>query len=196
MRRGTAPTGQNDRMSRQQRGGGTGEVARGAGYAALLGALLIGVAVVIGIVLLQVGDRNDNGPASATTSPTTTTKPHPTGSSTTTKPPTTTPKTPPIAPSALKLIVLNAGAKSGQAGVMASELKQRGYTNMALANDWAGHHQVGNSVYCRTGLGREGARLATLVGPNGSVALHIPFPKNFSPNGAGKDCVVVVGANT
>ena len=37
-------------MSRQQRGGGTGEVARGAGYAALLGALLIGVAVVIGIV--------------------------------------------------------------------------------------------------------------------------------------------------
>ena len=31
-------------------------MARGAGYAALLGALLIGVAVVIGIVLLQIGD--------------------------------------------------------------------------------------------------------------------------------------------
>ena len=53
-------------MSRQQRGGGSGEVARGAGYAAFLGAVLIGVAVVIGIVLLQIGDRNDNGPASAT----------------------------------------------------------------------------------------------------------------------------------
>ena len=51
-------------MARQQRGGG-GDVARGAGYAALLGALLIGVAVVIGIVLLQIGDNNDNGPASA-----------------------------------------------------------------------------------------------------------------------------------
>ena len=38
MRHGAAPTGQNDRMSRQQRGGGAGEVARGAGYAAFLGA--------------------------------------------------------------------------------------------------------------------------------------------------------------
>ena len=76
-------------MSRQQRGGGGGEVARGAGYAAFLGAVLIGVAVVIGIVLLQIGDRNDNGPASATQpSPTTTTKPHD-QSTTTTKPQTT-----------------------------------------------------------------------------------------------------------
>ena len=39
--------------------------------AALLGALLIGVAVVIGIVLLQIGDRNDNGPVSAPKSSTT-----------------------------------------------------------------------------------------------------------------------------
>ena len=75
-------------MSRQQRGGGTGEVARGAGYAALLGALLIGVAVVIGIVLLQIGDRNDNGPATATKPSTTTT------TTTTTKPNSTTKTTP------------------------------------------------------------------------------------------------------
>ena len=50
-------------MSRQQGGNGNGDVARGAGYAAILGAVLIGVAVVVGIVLLQIGDRNDNGPA-------------------------------------------------------------------------------------------------------------------------------------
>ena len=66
-----APSGQNDPMSRQQRGGGSGDVARGAGYAAFLGAVLIGVAVVIGIVLLQIGDNNDNGPASAAANPTT-----------------------------------------------------------------------------------------------------------------------------
>jgi LytR cell envelope-related transcriptional attenuator len=186
-------------MSRQQRGGGAGEVARGAGYAALLGALLIGVAVVIGIVLLQIGDRNDNGPASATkpnpTTPTTTT--------TTTTPPTstskasshpTTPKTPAIAPGVLKVIVLNGGAESGQAGVMASELRRQGYTSQDVANDWKGHHQRGNSVYCRTGLGQEGARLTALVGNN--VPLHIPFPTPAPPFSAGRDCVVVVGSKT
>src|SRR6478735_6980681 len=67
-------------MSRQQgANGGNGDVARGAGYAAFLGAVLIGVAVVIGIVLLQIGDRNDSGPSAnanpTTPSTTTTTKP-------------------------------------------------------------------------------------------------------------------------
>ncbi len=197
MRRGEAPTGQNDRMSRQPRDGGTGEVARGAGYAALLGALLIGVAVVIGIVLLQLGDRNDNGPKSAAPPNTTTTRPHTTRTTNTTRTGTTgrtTPKTPPIAPGLLKVIVLNGGALSGQAGVMTTNLKQQGYTSIAPANDWTGHKQVGNSVTCRGGLEREGARLAKLVGP--SVPLHIRYPKTFSTLRDGEDCVVVVGSAT
>ena len=173
-------------------------MARGAGYAALLGALLIGVAVVIGIVLLQIGDSNDNGPAStakpnttiATTTTTTTTTP--TSTSKTSR--TTAPRTPAIAPGVLKLIVLNGGAKSGQAGEMASELRRQGYTTQDVANDWKGHHQRGNSVYCRTGLGREGARLTALVGNN--VPLHIPFPTPAPPFSSGRDCVVVVGSTT
>jgi len=179
-------------MSRQPRGGGTGEVARGAGYAALLGALLIGVAVVIGIVLLQIGDRNDNGPASVKSHATTTTRPHTTRTTHTTTTHTTTPRTPPIAPGSLKVIVLNGGAATGQAGVMTTNLRQHGYTSIAPANDWTGHHQVGNSVTCRGGLEREARQLALQVGPN--VPVHIRFPKTFSPLRAGQDCVVVVGS--
>jgi hypothetical protein len=163
VRRGAAPTGQNDRMSRQQRGGGTGEVARGAGYAALLGALLIGVAVVIGIVLLQIGDRNDNGPVSAPKSSTTTT------TTTTTKPVSSTKTTPNTA-------------------------HRAGYTSISPANDWTGHGQVGDSVYCRGGLDREGARLATLVGPN--IPFHPAFPAPAPTDASGKDCFVVVGSKT
>jgi len=181
-------------MSRQQRGGGTGEVARGAGYAALLGALLIGVAVVIGIVLLQVGDRNDNGPVSAPKSSTTTTSTTSTTTSSTNTTPNTTPKAAQIAPGVLKLIVLNGGAKSGQATVMTNELKTRGYLSVLPANDWTGHNQVGNSVYCRGGLDREGARLATLVGPN--VPFHNAFPSPAPALASGKDCFVVVGSKT
>jgi hypothetical protein len=183
-------------MSRQPRGGGTGEVARGAGYAALLGALLIGVAVVIGIVLLQIGDRNDNGPASAIKPNTTTstTKPQTTTPTATAKTGPTTPAKPAIVPGLLKLIVLNGGAKTGQATVMTNELKQQGYTSVVPANDWTGHTQVGNSVYCRGGLDREGARLAILVGQN--VPFHPAFPKPAPALASGKDCFVVVGSKT
>jgi hypothetical protein len=182
-------------MSRQQRGGGSGEVARGAGYAALLGALLIGVAVVIGIVLLQIGDRNDNGPVSApksstTTSTSTTTKPN----STTQTTPNTAHRAPAIAPGELKVIVLNGGAAAGQAGVMTNELRTQGYTSVSPANDWTGHTQVGNSVYCRGGLDREGARLVTIVGTN---AHFFPaFPKPAPTLAKGMDCFVVVGSKT
>jgi LytR cell envelope-related transcriptional attenuator len=182
-------------MSRHQGGGnGGGEVARGAGYAALLGAVLIGVAVVIGIVLLQIGNRNDNGPASATTN---TTPRH----TTTTRPTTRTTAHRSVTsstaaarpPSAVNLIVLNGGAAAGKAGAMSDALKVKGYTNQGSATDWPGHHQSGRSVYCRAGLEREGRVLAAAVGPN--AKLHIPYPSNGPPNSSSRDCVVVVGAS-
>ena len=170
-------------------------MARGAGYAAFLGALLIGVAVIIGIVLLQIGDKNDNGPASASTTKNhtpTTQKTHHT-TPTTHKTGKTTPATPLLSPSAVKIIVLNGGAASGKAGAMSVALTHRGYTNHGVPTDWSGHHQTGDSVYCRAGLDREGSRLATLVGSN--VGLHIPYPATGAPPTSGSyDCTVVVGA--
>jgi LytR cell envelope-related transcriptional attenuator len=192
-----ASSGQNDRMSRQERGGGRGEVARGAGYAAFLGAALIGVAVIIGIVLLQIGDRDDTGPtASGPTAKTTTTttKPSTTGST----PGTTDSTAPPRSPSQVHLIVLNGGAASGEAAHTASGLKLAGYTSQEDANTWTDHEQAGNTVYCRAGLQREGTALATGVtglNPGGpSVKFSIPYPTPAPPFTDGTDCVVVVGS--
>jgi hypothetical protein len=179
-------------MSPQQRGGGSGDVARGAGYAALLGALLIGVAVVIGIVLLQIGDNNDKGPASTAGNKTTTTKKHGTTTTTSTSP--TGSSTPnPRPPAEVRLIVLNGGAAAGQAGAMADTLKTKGYTNQPQpANDWTGHSQTGNSVTCRDGFTREGTALAIAVGEG--TKTKFPYPKPPPPFSDAVDCVVVVGA--
>ena len=191
------PNGQNEPMSRRQDGGnGNGDVARGAGYAAFLGAGLIAVAVVIGIVLLQIGDRNDNGPSAAanpgtTTSTTTTTKPRNTG---TTRPNTGTTNAGVLrAPGQVSVVVLNGGAAAGKAGAMSAALKVKGYKNMGQATDWQGHKQTGNSVYCRAGLGREGAALTVAVG--GNPRLHVPYGAGGPPNPDNRDCVVVVGAS-
>jgi hypothetical protein len=168
-------------MSPQQRGGGSGDVARGAGYAALLGALLIGVAVVIGILLLQIGDNNDKGPASTAGNKTGTT--NPTVSTTPT----------PRQPSAVRVIVLNGGAAAGQAGDMSDSLRVKGYTNQPQpANDWTGHDQTGNSVTCREGFQREGTALAIAVGEG--TKTQFPYPTPPPPFSDVVDCVVVVGA--
>ena len=179
-------------MSRQQRGGGRGDVARGAGYAAFLGAALIGVAVVIGIVLLQIGDTNDTGPAGAaprSTTTTSTTKPESSSSTTsTTGSAVTTPARP---PGQVHIIVLNGGAPSGQAAHESSSLRLRGYTNQDTANTWSGHSQTGSTVYCRDGLQREGAALATGIT---GAKLVIPYPTPAPPFTDGTDCAVVVGS--
>jgi hypothetical protein len=178
-------------MSRQQRGSGRADVARGAGYAAFLGAVLIGVAVIIGIVLLQIGDRNDNGPVASGK-----TKPKSTTTTTTKKSHTSTPSSSiPTArtrpPSQVHLIVLNGGAPSGEAAHTSRGLKLKNYTNQDTANTWSGHHQSGDTVYCRAGWQREGAALATALP---GAKLTIPYPKPAPPFTAGTDCVVVVGA--
>jgi hypothetical protein len=177
-------------MSRQQRGNGRGDVARGAGYAAFLGAMLIGVAVIIGIVLLQIGDNDNNGPAGAASRPkstTSTTKPKSQGTTSTTS----NSSSPARTPSQVHLIVLNGGAPSGQAAHTAAGLKLKGYTSQDDANTWTGHEQSGNTVYCRAGLQREGTALATNVE---GAKLSIPYPSPAPPFTAGTDCVVVVGS--
>jgi hypothetical protein len=156
-----------------------------------LGAALIGVAVIIGIVLLQIGDDNATLPGGAasptkkTTTTTTTTKP--TGGTTNTSGNTT----PPRSPSQVHIIVLNGGAASGEAAHTSQLLKLAGYTNIDDANTWTGHKQAGNTVYCRAGLQREGAALATHVP---GTKLSLPYPTPAPPFTDGTDCVVIVGS--
>jgi hypothetical protein len=174
-------------------GSSSGDVARGASFAAAKGALLIGLAVVIGIVLLQQVDNSSTRPvgaATATTKPkkpkTTTTVP-PAGSTTT-----TVASTPAKTPAQLRVIVLNGGAASGLAAKMATTLKTQGYTNQPQdANNWTGHHQQGNSVLCKPAFPREALALAAAVGQGTTVAA---YPSNVpSVIQSDIDCIVVVG---
>jgi hypothetical protein len=176
-------------------GSSGGDVVRGASFAAAKGALLIGLAVVIGIVLLQQVDNSSTRPVGAATA---TTKPKAKPRSTTTTPSaggstTTVVNTPLKSPGQLRLIVLNGGAQSGDAAKMATKLKQQGYTSQPQdANNWSGHHQQGNSVLCKPAFQREALVLSLAVGQGATVGT---YPSNVpSVIQSDLDCIVVVGA--
>ena len=182
-------------MSRPQtpgRGNGRGNggtVARGAGFAAAKGAGLIGLAVLIGIVLLNVvddGSTKDSNSNSGSTGATTTTTAAAAESTTTP----TSDKVPAKTPAELSVLVLNSGAPQGAARTMSENLKLQQYTNQLQPSDWSGHTETGNVVYCKTGLDQEAAALATAVGSGTPVK---PFPSPAPPGSDGADCVVAVG---
>jgi LytR cell envelope-related transcriptional attenuator len=162
----------------------------GAGSQTLKGALLVGAAVVLGIVLLQVVDDGTAGPVSAARKPAATTSTTHTTTSTSGKTTTTTKTTKPVKkPAQIKLLVLNAGAPTGSAGTVSTTLRGKGYTNQGkAAND--PNHRAGTAVLCRAGLSREAATLAVLLGTGTTKgSLSNPAP----PGSTGYDCVVLVG---
>lgn len=152
--------------------------------AAVRGAALIGLAVVLGLILLaQVdGDTQSPGPAARPAATTTTTVPAPT---------TTAPAGPARIPAELPVIVLNAGGPDGAAGVMSDQLRERGYTDQLDPADWPNEQVTGALVLCRAGLGREAAALSVDVGDDARIE---EFPSPEPPNSDGADCVVAVGA--
>jgi hypothetical protein len=181
--------GHNGDMNRPS--GGNGELVRGAGAAAMKGAALIGLAVIVGVFLLQRVDTTTAG--SPTTHPKTpaktTTTQHRQSQSTTTT--TTLPATPLKTPSQLKVIVLNGGAATGAAAQMRTKLQQVGYTNQPLANTWTGHSQTGKTVICKTGFAGEAVALSQQTALTGAKV--VPFPTPAPPFSTDFDCVVVVG---
>jgi hypothetical protein len=174
-------------------GSSSGDVARGASFAAAKGALLIGLAVVIGIVLLQQVDNDTKRPVGAATTATTpkpkATTTVPSAGSTTT----TVAISPAKSPAQLRIIVLNGGAASGLAAQMATHLKQRGYTSQPQdANNWTDHHQQGDSVLCKPAFQREAAALSLAVGQGTTVAVYPSTAPTVIQSDV--DCIVVVGA--
>jgi len=160
--------------------------------AAAKGAGLVVLAIIIGIVLLQVVDSGKSNSTSAPPKPTTTTvKKH--SPTQTTKPTSRTTVTTPIkAKSQLKIVVLNAGAATGAAGKLHNRLITAGYTNQPAANTWAAAHLTGKVIYCHTGLTREALLLDEAIGGTG-IQIK-PFPTTAPPFSSGADCVVAVGA--
>jgi len=170
--------------------GNGGNVARGAGFAAAKGAGLIGLAVVIGFVLLQVVDDGSEPAVEAEgNSDTTTTVPAAEGDDDDTTD--TTAATAELTPDQLNVLVLNGSAPPGSAGSMSDALLQAGYTNQGEPSDWVDHEQTGNVVVCKEGLDREASSLAVAVGAGTLVE---PFPDPVPPGSDESNCVVVVGA--
>jgi len=153
--------------------------------------MLIALAVIVGIVLLQIVDPGKSGPvgsrppASTTSSSTTsTTTPHRSTTTTSTKP--STQKT----PATLHLIVLNAGAPTGSAGNVSTNLKNKGYTNQGTPGN-SPSKVTGDKVECVAGVAALQSNLVQLLGPGTeSGTLTPPLPADA----AGYDCVVLVGA--
>ena len=167
------------------------EGARGASSAALKGALLIVLAVMVGLFLLQrVDDDKSTAAGGGTTKPPAATTTTVARATTTTS---TVPSAPPKSPAELQVIVLNGGAASGKAAELRSSLVSAGYTSQPPANNWEGHTQQGKTVLCKAGRQREAVALSQQTALQGSTIGTYPDPPP-SVVPANNDCIVVVGS--
>ena len=163
-------------------GSGVNSAVRGAG--------LVGLAVVLGIVLLQVIDKGPAGngataahKSQATTTPTPTSAAAPASSQ-----PATTAKAGNAKPRAeVRVLVFNAGAASGAAGNMTNKPRSLGYQLAPPANTNA---RKGTAVQCTQGLDKEAAQLQGDVGAGTTVE---PFANPALPGTENVNCVVLVG---
>jgi hypothetical protein len=166
-------------------GSGVNSAVRGAG--------LVGLAVVLGIVLLQVIDKGPTGngatPARTSHATTPTTAPTPTSAGApASSQPATTAKAGNAKPRAeVRVLVFNAGAASGAAGNMTNKLRSLGYQLAPPANTDA---RKGTAVQCTQGLDKEAAQLQGDVGAGTTIEplANPPLPGTESVN-----CVVLVG---
>ena len=141
------------------------------------GAVLIGVAVVLGIVLLQVVDKGGSGGGVAP--PVT----QPTNDSTTS---TTGDDGRP--PEEVRVLVLNASGIANAAGTKANELRGLGY---AIAGTGNSEPRTGSGVACISGFEKEADALAQTLGAGYSVETYPEPPPEGAENA---DCIVILGS--
>lgn len=177
------------RVERTRTGKGVG-FGRSVAFSAARGAALIGLAVIIGIVLLQVIDDGTSGPigdggSSASAGGTTnTTAPAGTDSSSTTSTTTAAPVKP---PAQVSVLVLNGSGRPGAASAQTNALKAKGYQTGTAAD---APQRTGNIVYFKPGFDREcTAVAATIDGAPKVEAMPTP-PPTGSENSS---CVVILG---
>jgi hypothetical protein len=152
------------------------------------GAIVIALAVIVGVLLLQVVDKGNTGPvgdqsAKAVVTTTTTAKSGTSTSVTTT----TTAAQVGRPPSQIVVQVLNGSGKSGIAGALTQQFKSKGYQTVDPRDTTK---RTGTVVYFRPGFEREGASIATLILGSQLAPMPTPPPSNASPNA---NIVIVVG---
>ena len=142
------------------------------------GAILVGVAVVIGIVLLQVIDKGGGGggavapPSGGET----------TGSTTSTTGDAGRP------PAEVRVLVENGSGLNQAAATLANELRGTGY---AIAGTGNAAVQAGTTVACRAGFEKEADALAASLGAGVTVVAFPATPPTGSENA---DCLVIKGS--
>jgi hypothetical protein len=159
-------------------GDGRGGSARGpGGSSALRGAVLVGLAVILGVVGLQILDDSNPGRGNSASSSVTSA-----GAGTTT--------TGPIRPpNEVRVKVYNASGTQGQAQTTTDTLKAKGYNMQAPAT--LATKRTGSVIQCRPGFEREGAQLlpdSAIVG-----ATQQPFPSSPPAGADTADCIVIIG---
>lgn len=165
-----------------------GAFARSAGGAAVRGAGLLALAVLLGIVLLQSADSNDGfspvatkrGGASPAAAVTTSTAPAPTT--------TTAPLRP---PSAIKVLAANGTTIKGLAGKFKDRLTTAGYNALA-PTDAAKKPVAASAVYYAAGYEGEAKAIARIVDLPVSAVKAMPQPAPVAST-QGANVVVVVG---
>jgi hypothetical protein len=167
------------------------------------GAVLVGLAVVVGIVGLQILDDSSPGsgdgtPAVGTVAPgdTTTTL---AGTVTTVAGGTTAPETTEAPASTtvvevkpngqVKVKVYNASGVPGVAQAMTDRLKAAGYNTLTPAN--LDKTRTGSVVQCRSGFATEG-KIMVFAHVRGGAAYE-SFPKDPPDGSDDANCIVVIG---
>jgi hypothetical protein len=141
------------------------------------GAVLIGVAVVLGIVLLQVVDKGGSG--GGVSPPVTQSS----GDSTTS---TTGDDGRPSED--VRVLVLNASGIANAAGTKANELRGLGY---AIAGTGNSETRAGSGVACISGFEKETDALAQTLGAGYAVETYPEPPPEGAENA---DCIVILGS--
>jgi hypothetical protein len=174
----------------RNRTGNSGGFARSVAFSAVRGAALIGLAVIIGIVLLQVIDDGTSGPigdgGSVSAGGTTATTATPSSNSTGTTVPTTA-AAPVKPPAQVAVLVLNGSGRVGAATAESNSLKGSGYQTLTPAD---ATKRTGNIVYFKPGYDRECALVANSVGGNAKTEAIPTPPPTGSENAS---CVVIIG---
>ena len=167
--------------SGRRRGSGVNSAVRGAG--------LVGLAVILGIVLLQVIDKGPagSGSAPAGTNPATTTPTPTSAAAPGTSQPATTAKGNAKPRAEVRVVVFNAGSASGAAGNMTNKLRTLGYQLAPPANTNA---RRGTAVQCKPDFDKEAVQLQGDVGAGTTVE---PFANPPLPETENVNCVVLVG---
>lgn len=163
------------------------DFVRSVFFSAARGAALIGIAVIIGIALLNVVDDGNKGPignggssGKGTVASTTTSRAK---SSSTTKP-----QGAPRPPQQVQVLVLNGSNTNGAARNLTSTLKAKGYQTLPATD--APSKRRGTVVYFTGGFEREAATVAQAVGGNPPVQA-LPDPPPAGTDGA--NVVVIIG---